>query len=91
MAGMLVADGGFGFITAGAKKKMKMKFDMDVYAGKVKNSLLISINSSTAMSLPVMGSTPFSWMYFSMRRRSKMLPECGEMTGTSGTSLDTGK
>lgn len=41
------------------------------------------------MSFPFIGSQPFSKMYFSTKRRSKIDPELGEMTGTSGTSFET--
>lgn len=40
-------------------------------------------------SLPVMGSTPFSVTYFSMRRFSNIEPDTGDKTGCSGTSLET--
>lgn len=40
-------------------------------------------------SLPDIGSIPFSWMYFSTNRRSKIAPDDGEMTGMSGTSFET--
>jgi hypothetical protein len=53
------------------------------------NKLLISISSSTDISFPEIGSTPFSWMYFSINLLSNTAPELGEMTGTSGTSLET--
>jgi hypothetical protein len=36
-----------------------------------------------------MGSTPFSTKYFSIRRLSNMAPDTGDMTGCSGTSLET--
>lgn len=51
--------------------------------------LLISIRSSTANSLPLIGSTPFSIMYFSIIRFSKIAPDDGDTTGCSGTSFDT--
>ena len=40
---------------------------------------------------PFMGSALFSWMYFSIRRRSYMQPDTGDRTGCSGTSLLTAK
>jgi hypothetical protein len=36
-----------------------------------------------------MGSTPFSTKYFSIRRLSNIAPDAGDMTGCSGTSLET--
>jgi len=42
-----------------------------------------------ASSLPLIGSTPFSVTYFSMRRLSNIEPETGDITGCSGTSLET--
>ncbi len=53
--------------------------------------LFTSINMSTDSLSPLMGSVLFSWMYFSIRRRSKMQPDTGERTGCSGTSLLTAK
>lgn len=44
---------------------------------------------SAASSLPLMGSTPFSTKYFSIKRLSNMAPDTGDMTGCSGTSLET--
>lgn len=51
--------------------------------------LLTSISISFVNSLPEMGSMPFSKMYFSMSRRSKIDPDTGDTTGCSGTSLET--
>lgn len=56
---------------------------------EVQQLLLTSINCSTANSLPLMGSVPFSAMYFSIRRFSKIQPEAGDTTGCSGNSLET--
>lgn len=53
--------------------------------------LLTSMSSSTVSSLPLMGSTPFSVMYFSIIRLSNMAPEEGDTTGCSGTSFETGR
>jgi len=39
--------------------------------------------------LPLIGSTPFSTKYFSIRRLSNIAPDAGDMTGCSGTSLET--
>lgn len=50
-----------------------------------------SISCSTLSSLLLMGSVPFSAMYFSRSRRSKTAPESGDTTGWSGTSLLTVK
>jgi hypothetical protein len=36
-----------------------------------------------------MGSTPFSTKNFSIRRLSNIAPDAGDMTGCSGTSLET--
>jgi hypothetical protein len=36
-----------------------------------------------------MGSAPFSTKYFSIRRLSNIAPDAGDMTGCSGTSLET--
>lgn len=55
------------------------------------NSLLSSMRSSILSSAPLIGSTPFSETYFSMRRFSNMEPDAGETTGCSGTSFDTTK
>jgi hypothetical protein len=44
---------------------------------------------SAESSLPLIGSTPFSTKYFSIRRLSNMAPDTGDMTGCSGTSLET--
>lgn len=52
---------------------------------------LISTNWSTVNEAPLIGSVPFSFMYFSIRRRSKIAPLLGETTGFSGTSLQTKK
>lgn len=41
------------------------------------------------ISLPLMGSTPFSWIYFSIILLSKIAPDEGDTTGCSGTSLET--
>lgn len=51
--------------------------------------LLISMSSSMVNSLPLIGSTPLSVMYFSIIRLSKIAPDDGETTGCSGTSLET--
>lgn len=51
-----------------------------------RDSLLISINWSIFNSAPVIGSQPFSVIYFSTTRRSKMAPDRGEITGCSGIS-----
>lgn len=51
--------------------------------------LLISMSCSTDNSFPDIGSIPFSTIYFSIRRFSKIAPDTGETTGCSGTSLDT--
>jgi len=42
-------------------------------------------------SMPFIGSVLFSFIYFSIRRLSKIEPDTGETTGCSGTSLETGK
>jgi hypothetical protein len=44
---------------------------------------------SAESSLPLIGSTPFSTKYFSIRRLSNIAPDAGDMTGCSGTSLET--
>lgn len=51
--------------------------------------VLISMSCSTVSSFPLIGSVPFSEMYFSISLRSNIQPETGETTGCSGTSLDT--
>lgn len=84
---MLVALGGFGLTTGGAK--IKIHFYVRLLNIRRLNILLIVINSSMLNSFPLMGSTPFSWMYFSITRFSKIAPEEGETTGCSGTSLET--
>lgn len=47
------------------------------------------MSCSIVSSLPLIGSTPFSVTYFSMRRLSNIDPETGDTTGCSGTSLET--
>jgi hypothetical protein len=86
---MLVALGGFGFRTGGAGSgKLFYKF-VTFLSFTRSNSLFISMSSSTVISLPDIGSIPFSWMYFSTNRRSKIAPDDGDMTGMSGTSFET--
>uniref|UniRef100_A0A1B0AKF0 Uncharacterized protein n=1 Tax=Glossina palpalis gambiensis TaxID=67801 RepID=A0A1B0AKF0_9MUSC len=46
-----------------------------------------SIKSSIFISLPLIGSQPFSVMYFSIIRFSKIAPEKGDTTAISGTSF----
>lgn len=53
--------------------------------------LLMSISSSAVNDLPLIGSIPFSTMYFSIIRLSNTAPEEGETTGCSGTSFETEK
>uniref|UniRef100_A0A1A9URA3 Uncharacterized protein n=1 Tax=Glossina austeni TaxID=7395 RepID=A0A1A9URA3_GLOAU len=47
-----------------------------------------SIKSSIFISLPLIGSQPFSVIYFSIIRFSKIAPENGDTTAMSGTSFD---
>uniref|UniRef100_A0A2M4C845 Putative secreted protein n=1 Tax=Anopheles marajoara TaxID=58244 RepID=A0A2M4C845_9DIPT len=47
-----------------------------------------SINSSAVSGCPLIGSHSFSTMYFSIRRRSKMAPDLGDIHGCSGTSFE---
>jgi hypothetical protein len=44
---------------------------------------------SAESSLPLTGSIAFSIMYFSISRLSNIAPDTGDMTGCSGTSLET--
>lgn len=51
----------------------------------------MSTSCSIVNSLPLIGSVLFSFMYFSIRRLSKIEPDTDETTGCSGTSLETVK
>ena len=54
-------------------------------------SPLISISCSSETGSPLIGSVPFSAMYFSISRLSNTQLEEGETQGCSGTSLLTKK
>lgn len=84
---MLVAEGGLGLTNVEAEVINTLFRDLS----EIKILLLTGINWSSLSFSLLIGSTPFSAMYFSINRLSKMHPETGDMTGCSGTSLLTEK
>ena len=50
---------------------------------------LTSMSMSTVRDWPLVGSIPFSKIYFSINLFSNTQPDVGEMTGCSGVSLLT--
>lgn len=57
--------------------------------GRTTRADWIGSRSSGSSSSPVMGSLPFSSMYFSISRFSKTVPVFLETTGSSGASPET--
>ena len=61
-----------------------------IYKAETNNQIpLMSISCSSAMGSPLIGSVPFSAIYFSINLLSKTQLEEGETQGCSGTSLLT--
>lgn len=94
IAGMLVAVGGRGLTIVCPESKfqiIKRKLPLAKKTPNIgKNILpLISTNCSKVSGCPLIGSAPFSLMYFSTNLFSKTAPLAGETTGCSGTSLLT--
>uniref|UniRef100_A0A2M4D6F0 Putative secreted protein n=1 Tax=Anopheles darlingi TaxID=43151 RepID=A0A2M4D6F0_ANODA len=56
--------------------------------GLTMGGVFTSINSSAVSGCPLIGSHSFSTIYFSIRRRSKMAPDLGDIHGCSGTSFE---